>query len=176
MLFGSCVLPADRQPAGVTARCAARQPVRVIFPKIGCMAVASRTHSTSPAFTMNTVPTARARSFDTKSDYLSPRLLVCSAAQNVASPPLDKKRTHVLWAARRFGRRGQVELLECGYGWIDEQGVSATCYLNQDALRWIYGVHATRAEGRRAGDANAAIREAAAARRGRRRRRTTRNS
>jgi hypothetical protein len=35
----------------------------------------------------------------------------------------DKKRTHVLWAARRFGRRGQMELLDCGYGFIDQNGV-----------------------------------------------------
>jgi hypothetical protein len=52
--------------------------------------------------------------------------------------PLDQKRTHVLWAARRFGRRGQVELLECGYGWIDEQGVSH-CYLNRTPFAGFTG-------------------------------------
>jgi hypothetical protein len=37
---------------------------------------------------------------------------------------LDKRRTHVVWGARRFGKRGQTELLEVGYGWIDEKGVA----------------------------------------------------
>jgi hypothetical protein len=34
---------------------------------------------------------------------------------------LDPKRTHILWAGRRMGRR-KVELLECGAGWIDTRG------------------------------------------------------
>jgi hypothetical protein len=42
----------------------------------------------------------------------------------------NNKRTHILWAARRFGRRGQVELLECGYGWIDGRGIPHS-YLNR---------------------------------------------
>lgn len=50
----------------------------------------------------------------------------------------DKKRTHVVWGARRFGRRGQVELLECGYGWIDEKGV-AHSYLNRTPFNGFTG-------------------------------------
>jgi hypothetical protein len=51
---------------------------------------------------------------------------------------LDQKRTHVLWAARRFGRRGQVELLECGYGWIDQNGVPHS-YLNRTPFAGFTG-------------------------------------
>ena len=50
----------------------------------------------------------------------------------------DKKRTHVLWAARRFGRRGQGELLECGYGWIDERGVPHS-YMNRTPFNGFTG-------------------------------------
>jgi hypothetical protein len=51
----------------------------------------------------------------------------------------DKKRTHVLWAARRFGRRGQMmELLECGYGWIDELGIPHF-YLNRTPFAGFTG-------------------------------------
>ena len=51
---------------------------------------------------------------------------------------IDQKRTHVLWAARRFGRRGQVELLECGYGWIDEQNIPHS-FLNRTPFAGFTG-------------------------------------
>jgi hypothetical protein len=50
----------------------------------------------------------------------------------------DQKRTHVLWAARRAGRRGQLELLDCGYGWIDESGVPHS-YLNRTPFAGFTG-------------------------------------
>jgi hypothetical protein len=50
----------------------------------------------------------------------------------------DQKRTHVLWAARRQGRRGQQELLECGYGYIDERGVPHS-FLNRKPFAGFNG-------------------------------------